>query len=371
MNGPAGPDRTLSEYVLSLLSIIYAFIIRARNRLYDRRVLPVHRLACPVISVGNITAGGTGKTPMTIYIARLLQRRGLKPVIVSRGYGGKGEKAGALVSDGERLLCGPGMAGDEPYLIAAALSGVPVVVGADRFRAGSLAVERFAPSIIIMDDGFQHRRLFRDLDIVLVDGRKFFGNMRLVPRGVLREPVSSLGRAHCLILTRAGTMEAPIEQIRAYAPGKPVFISNHVPVLSGIAAGNLPVSGRIPGEKGGSGLEVLRKARVYGFSGIAQNHEFMLMVRDLAGALTGFEKFPDHHPYSDCELSRISRRALEQSADYIVTTRKDYVRAAGRIPGRIPLAVIDVEISFPENGTGDFDAFLMERISEMEEHAGG
>ncbi|NOY70689.1 MAG: tetraacyldisaccharide 4'-kinase [Deltaproteobacteria bacterium] len=364
MNGPSGPDRGMTERALSLMSYIYGGLIRLRNNLYDRRMLPVNRLSCPVISVGNISAGGTGKTPMTVYIARMLRNRGLRPVIVSRGYGGEGVKHGAVVSDGNRLLCGPDISGDEPYLMASALFGVPVLVGADRFRSGSVAITRFSPSVIILDDGFQHRRLFRDVDLVLADDRKFLGNMRLIPRGMLREPVSSLSRADALILTRTGDTPVSIVRAKACAPGKSVFVSTHVPVCYGIFKGSAPLFAGIEERNKAQRLDVLRTARVFGFSGIAQNDEFLRTIKDVSGSLAGFVTFSDHHPYTDGELLRISQTAREKSADYIVTTRKDYVRAAGRIPGEIPVAVIDVEISFPGESAMRFAEFVAEKISE-------
>lgn len=362
MSGPAGPDRGVAERALSLASYIYESLIRVRNTLYDRCILPANCLACPVISVGNITAGGTGKTPMTIYISRMLRDWGLRPVVVSRGYRGKGEKTGAVVSDGAHLLCGPDISGDEPYLMASALFEVPVVVGADRCKAGSVAIARFAPSVIILDDGFQHRLLFRDVDIVLVDDGKFFGNMRLIPRGRLREPIVSLGRADGLILTRAGEPPASFERAKACVPGKPIFVSNHIPVLCGIYEGAAPLAAGIEGGNKTIPLDVLQAARVFGFSGIAQNDEFSRTIKDVAGSMAGFVAFSDHHQYTDGELAGIAHEAVEKSADYIVTTRKDYVRAAGRIPGRIPVAVIDVEISFPGEWAGRFAEFMAGKI---------
>ena len=155
-----------------------------------------------MISVGNITVGGTGKTPATAFIARLLIGRGLKVAVLSRGYGGSMEGETAIVADGRTILLDAGQCGDEPYLLAATVPGLMVVMGADRYSAGMLAMERLSPDIFLLDDGFQHLRLRRDLDILLVDWARPFGNGRTLPAGLLREPLSAVQRADLVVYTR-------------------------------------------------------------------------------------------------------------------------------------------------------------------------
>ena len=198
------PSSLLSlETALLVLSLAYGVVIRIRARLYAAGVLPSKALLCRVISVGNIIAGGTGKTPMTIFVAQLLRDKGQRVVVLSRGYRGSMEASGGIVSDGERIFKGPDEAGDEPYLMARVLKGIPVVVGKRRYEAGMMAIARFQPDVIVLDDAFQHLRLKRDLDLVLLDCRSPWGNGYLLPRGLLREPLSALRRAHAIIFTRS------------------------------------------------------------------------------------------------------------------------------------------------------------------------
>ena len=199
-----GRHRFLSlASVLHILSLFYGLVLKLREFCYGRHILTPRRLPCNVISIGNITAGGTGKTPMTIYVAELLKTLGYRVAILSRGYKGGSEKEIRVVSDGQKILMTPTMAGDESYLMAIRLSDVPIVVGRNRFAAGSLAVKRFQPDVIVLDDAFQHVKLQRDIDLVLVDRAQPFGNGHVLPRGSLREPVSSLRRCAACILTRA------------------------------------------------------------------------------------------------------------------------------------------------------------------------
>jgi len=197
----------------SLLSLPYGGAVRARNRLFDSGFLEQQRIGCPVISVGNLTVGGTGKTPMVILLAGMLKDRGLRPAVLSRGYGGKNRADVLVVSDGMRVLAGPDEAGDEPVLIARRLGDVPVLAGPKRVITGRHALEHFSVDAILLDDGFQHRYLHRDLDIVLLDSRQPLGNGFLLPRGPLREPPSALARAGVIAFTRSKGGDAePIDE---------------------------------------------------------------------------------------------------------------------------------------------------------------
>jgi len=188
---------------LCAVSYCYGGAVQLREALYRKGMLPSKRLPCIVVSVGNLSAGGTGKTPMTIYITELFRSFGYKTVVISRGYKGGAESTGGVVSNGQAILMDPDMAGDEPYMMANLLSHVPVLVGRNRFRIGLMAIKEFSPDVIVLDDAFQHLQLERDMDLVLLDEQRPLGNTYLLPRGLLREPVSALLRGHTFIFTRA------------------------------------------------------------------------------------------------------------------------------------------------------------------------
>ncbi|MFZ0482340.1 MAG: tetraacyldisaccharide 4'-kinase, partial [Desulfobacterales bacterium] len=222
--------------LLSMASKVYGGAVKLRRIFYKNGILISKRLSCPIISIGNITVGGTGKTPMTIYVAQVVKNLGYKVAIISRGYKGKAEKIGGIVSDGKVLLMTPEIAGDEPYMMANRLKDVPVIVGKNRFNAGRLAIEKFDPDVIVLDDGFQHLMLQRDLDMVLIDYHRPFGNGHLLPRGVMREPVSALLCADAIILTKSDardnneTSTSP-KRLRPYERKKPVYRSFHHPFV--------------------------------------------------------------------------------------------------------------------------------------------
>jgi tetraacyldisaccharide 4'-kinase len=359
----AAPGRAgILPVFLRLASMLYGVGMRIRSLGYDQGIITAQKLPCRVISVGNITVGGTGKTPMTIRIAQLAGNMGFRPAILSRGYKGGLEKRGGIVSDQTRVLIGPAMAGDEPYMMARQLPGVPVLVGADRVRMGHAAIETFASNLIVLDDGFQHRRLTRDLDLVLVDDRTFFGNGRLLPRGLLREPATALGRAHAVILTRCDPAHSlSFSRLAAMVPGKPLFTSRHAPYIDGIYNGK-DAGPEKRHEPMIDDFSVLHDAGVFVFSGIAQNGEFLRMISEKAKSVKGAMAFPDHHPYTDAQCDDIVRRAQRLSADYLVTTEKDYIRVMGRLQTAIPLVVAGVRIDFGPDAER-FADFLKNRLA--------
>ena len=185
-----------------LLSRLYELAVRVRLALFKIGWLQQHQLSCPVISVGNLTLGGTGKTPFVAYLAKVLLQLGHRPSIISRGYKGTMEKKGGLASDGIRMLVDAESCGDEPYMLAQTLEGVPIAVARDRFTAGKLLEKQFGELVHILDDGFQHLRLGRNLNSLLIDGTDPFGNGHLIPKGKLREPFSAIARADLVVITR-------------------------------------------------------------------------------------------------------------------------------------------------------------------------
>jgi tetraacyldisaccharide 4'-kinase len=318
--------------LLQGLSAGYGIIVHAKNAAFDSRIFPRKKLLCVVISIGNITVGGTGKTPMTLYIANLIMTLGYSVVILSRGYKGTAEKAGGIVSDGKALLMSAAEAGDEPYMMASTLKGVPVVVGRNRYEAGNRAITAFSPDVILLDDGFQHIKLARDIDLVLVDHRRPFGNGYLLPRGPLREPVSALKRANIIIETRCDDPKKPgaklVKTMHRLSLNTPVFQSGQTPHIVQVISGKQP-SLPNPNPSGLPHLlSLLQAKRVFAFSGLAENRNFHRTLTEIGCHLAGVKEFPDHYWYGERDLALIRKAATEKRAELILTTQKD----AARIP---------------------------------------
>ena len=296
-----------------------------------------------------------------------IQRAGLNVVIVSRGYKGRAEKHGGIVSDGRTLYMDAAQAGDEPYMIACRLKGVPVVVGKNRYAAGMLAIDKYQPDVIVLDDAFQHLKLKRDIDLVLLDHMRPFGNSHLLPRGVLREPVSSLARSTACILTRcraAGADDAAMSslaEIQMLVPGIPVFTSSHVPYGYVVHRGAHKAFEAVPDVFSANDLEQVKHRKVFCFSGIARNDDFQQTVRELGFNVTGLLEFSDHHRYTEKDLTTILRCAGDTGADRLITTEKDHARIAHKEPLPMELIVVGVKVSFGDNERG-FSSFLHDRL---------
>lgn len=344
------------KQLLWALSAAYGFGVARRTSLYQKGILKTRRLPCRVISIGNLSLGGTGKTPMTIYLARAVQRMGFEVAVISRGYKGQLERSGGIVSDGKHIFCGPKDAGDEPYMMASKLERIPVLVGRNRYQMGLLALERFNSNVILLDDGFQHIQLHRDLNIILLDSRSPFENFRLFPRGRLREPPDALRRADVCIFTRSDGDHPKPAAVMVYFPDShAIFESTHVPIVSI----QKPLGGSLKLEnKPGQLLQPTETERfirktVYAFSGIGQNNDFQKTVRELFPMVRGFRSFPDHYDYDDSDLDGLLREARDAQADILVTTEKDYARLAGRRDWPLEIAIIGIEVSLGA-GTHDF-----------------
>jgi len=356
-----GPDRLLSwQSWLGGVAAVYGGAMLLRGRLYRRRLFKTRRLSCRVISVGNLATGGTGKTPMTLYLAKRLCQAGLRAVVISRGYRGGAEKKGGIVSDGRRIRMSPEAAGDEPWMMADRLHGVPVMVGKDRYQAGRAAEKIFSPDVVLLDDGFQHLQLHRDLDLVLLDAALPMGNGRIFPRGPLREPIRALCRADALILTRSALPASPLHGSlwrRRSVRRLPKIFSRHVPRLRGIApagggdlpTGSTPAAGRLTAK------------RVLAFSGIARNEAFDRSIRDLGAVPVAVRCFSDHHRYTTRDRDDLLRLARRSRADLLATTEKDFARLGGKNPFDSDLAVIGVDIELVE-GEKILDQLLWDRI---------
>ena len=344
---------------LSVISKGYSGIVKVRESLYKKEIFKSKKLPCTVISIGNITVGGTGKTPMTIYLAELMKNFGLKVVVVSRGYKGKAEKRGGIVSNEKKICMNTADAGDEPCMIAARLKGIPVIVGQDRFSAGSMAVKQFNPDVIIMDDAFQHLRIQRDINLVLLDNDLPFGNKHLLPRGILREPLSALKRGDAFVLTRADCKNNGFpEELNAIACGTPVFRSSHVPYLNTVVKCSTS-EGKVKTEsKESMNLNILKNKKLFLFSGIAKNRDFYNSVYSIEQKIKGFLEFPDHYFYTNNDIKKIIQSAIESDADCIVTTEKDYTRIGNKTSWPLDLIVTGVKISFGKD-KGPFSSFIL------------
>ena len=352
--------------LLTVVSTIYGAAVKLRASAYRSGRLASRKLPCRVISIGNITTGGTGKTPMTLYLAERLRLSGWRTAVVSRGYKGGAESKGGIVSDGRKIILTSAAAGDEPYLLAARLLGVavPVVIGRKRYDAGMLAVKHFNPDVIILDDAFQHLQLSRDIDLVLLDCRRPFGNTYLLPRGTLREPMSALSRGDVFILTRAASGLNGVDCANlpnGLLRGRSIYRSVHVPELvDWIAAGrdmDAPKSDKLEA----TDTKRLAGRRVFAFAGIADNSDFKKTVQALNCDLRGFMGFADHHHYTDRDVALLLKTARRSGARVLCTTEKDAVRM---IPDRqwpMDLAVIGVGISFGGDGAA-FEAEIVRRL---------
>ena len=313
-------------------SAIYGGVVGARNSLYDHGALSAHRLRGPVISIGNLSTGGSGKTPFVILLGGMLKARGIRFDVLSRGYGRK--KRGVRLVDPGGL---PHDFGDEPLLIARRLQ-VPVIVGEKRYEAGSFAEARFGEQMHLLDDGFQHRALARDFEIVLVtpeDTRDC-----LLPAGRLREPLASLQRADAIVLT------------------------------SGASADSFPLAGRTVWKVRRSisteALDRNRSSRFVAFCGIARPQNFLLQLR-VAGIDPAAEAFfRDHHAYSEKDVRDLLRLREESEADGFVTTEKDAVNLGGYLEALAPLAVLPVTMELA-NASQALDAML--RVIEERRHS--
>jgi tetraacyldisaccharide 4'-kinase len=316
-----------------LLSTAYARIARLRRAWYARPGRS-RRLPHFVISVGNLSMGGSGKTPLAAALARLLRRRGERPVILSRGYGRREQTEGVLVvSDGQRVLEPVERSGDEPQLLARTLPGVPVLVGADRYLAGVFADRHFAATVSILDDGFQHVQLERDVDLLLVSDDDL--NDRVVPAGHLREPLDAAQLADAVMVTGS---EEDMVAIAGALKHPTTF----------------RVNTRYGGGPEASSLEPEANRRVVAFAGIARPERFFDALRSLGYEVVRELTFPDHHRYTARDIARIQAAARDANAPLIVTTEKDAVRC------ELECAVLPMTVEVEP--AAEFEQWLMARL---------
>ncbi|MBI1925304.1 tetraacyldisaccharide 4'-kinase [Candidatus Poribacteria bacterium] len=331
----------LIRALLTPLSWIYGSLVIARGWLYERRILKPKRLPCAVISVGNITVGGTGKTPTVIWIAKYMRDAGFRVAILLRGYRRQKRSSPiAVVSDGKEILLSTAESGDEAQMIAKVTPGVPVLVGKDRYGAGLEAIRRWGVQVVILDDGFQYRQLARELDIVTVDGTQAFGTGRLLPAGTLREPISALRRADAILLTRMDVVKARGDKapttvratIEKYVKAEQIGESCHQPTtLYRLGTG----------EK--IGLSLLKGQRALAVCGIGNPGAFADTLRRYEPQHVELLAFPDHHRYTPSDLIVIRDRARLAGANMIVITQKDEQKLLA-FSDELPILVLVIEL---------------------------
>lgn len=295
------------------------------------------RLPCPVISIGNLTLGGTGKTPLTEWTAQWCRRRGWRVVVLSRGYGGASTAQPQVVSVGDGPVTDWRTAGDEAFLLARRLPGIPVLAGRNRYASGLYACERFGAQVLVLDDGFQHHALHRDCDIVLIDASNPFGHGALLPRGMLRESLRALRRAQVIMLSRveaAGKAVSGLcEQIRRYAGQQPIYRMAVSP--DGLYRHDTCCS---------VDPSWLRQRRVVAFAGIGNPRAFVASLQQCRAQVAAFLAFPDHYPYTLADWQAICDVARREEAEALVTTEKDAVRLDAAWPLPLPLYTLRINI---------------------------
>ncbi len=330
------PNRSIllepAYWMLRAMSFVYALAMKLRAMGYRAGWLPSRKLNGWVISVGNLTLGGTGKTPMTLWIAQTLKDRGRKPAILSRGYKGNADGTVNVVSDGIKVLLSPESAGDEPVMMAQKLKGVPILVGVDRYLSGKHALEHFGVDTLILDDGFQHLSLHRDCNILLLDDANPFGNGRVFPAGHLREPLDALSRADLICYTRAQA-GLPRMKVRFTKPVNEIQTSPRIGKWIYLETGeNLS-------------QDAIKNKPVAVFCGIARPDDFVkLLTEDGIQVVSRFD-FSDHYRYSSQDCRYIQDHARRCNAEFILTTEKDAVKLNVN-SWDPPLIVASIELDF-------------------------
>jgi tetraacyldisaccharide 4'-kinase len=323
-----------------LLSWIYGRGIKIRNLLFDFGILKVQNLDCRVISVGNLVVGGTGKTPMVIWLAKLLSAEGWRVAIVSRGYRREHPERLLVVSDGKHILVDSSFSGDEPQLMARRLPAIPVICCARRALAVEEAISQFNSEVVILDDGFQHRFLARDLDIVMLDAGNPFGSGHLFPRGIMREQATALSRAQVLVLTRFDDSLQTVENRENLArrwPDKPIFTATHSPVrLFEVATGREQP------------LSFLRNMKAAAFAGIERPDDFFRTLIDLGVNLVYTQPLSDHRRLTRELLETLLEEAGGLEAEIWVATEKDWVRLPDALPVNMNLWVLAIDMDLGE-----------------------
>lgn len=330
--------------MLAVAEAVYKHLYEKRKRRFESGTVSVQEVtgkeSLRIVSVGNITVGGTGKTPTVQWIARYLHDKGHNVAIVARGYKGRLSDSGAVVSDGVTIFLNAEEAGDEPVIHARSLPGVSVVIGRDRVTAVQRAVEQFQSDVIVLDDAFQYWSLPRDFNLVLLDARQPFDNGHLLPRGRLREPPSALQRADSILLTRCNRAEtAQLEATKmlvAQQTKAPIFCSNHKPVAIHTDTVDMP-------------LKKLQGMRVGAVSALADNDAFIYILEQCGATVVTTLGRRDHHAWRAEEIAALSERALASGAEALLTTEKDAVKIDSSWSAKLRLWCLRVELDLGDD----------------------
>ncbi len=336
-------------------SPLYGAAMKIRSTLYQKGLLRSYHLPVPVISVGNLTMGGTGKTPMVAYLVEKMIKKGFSPAIISRGYGGKASEKINVVSNGKNILLAADMAGDEPRLLAELLPSTPVLTGIVRALPCRYAIDKLSCNLLILDDGFQHMAVLRDINLALFNANTLAGNSRVFPGGDLREPISSLNRADAFLITdvndsnrkRADLFK---ELLKKRFPKIPTFrCSYRAESVLASDGQQLPLSGELA-------------LPFYGLCGIAQPKNFHQSLKNAGIQLTDFSELRDHHSYQRKDVRKIEERALASGAAGIITTEKDLVKLK-LLPFTLPLYVLKMKVDAEKS----LAHFIDQRLSAIGE----
>lgn len=318
---------------------LYRGIVYIRNYCYNVGIFNQKKLPCTVISVGNIVVGGTGKTPAVAAIAKLLQNKGLQVAILLKGYKRSNNKEILFVSDGENHLSSQEDSGDEADMLARMLPNIPVVVGNKRYLTGQAALKRFNTDVLILDDGFQHRQLARDLDIITIDATQPYGTDALLPTGSLREPKSAIQRADFILLTRTDTINSQIQNLKKdlnrLAPNTPILESVHKPT-SLYPISNKDRHSSIP-------LQDLSGKRLLAVCGIGNPNAFVATLEKYHPEIVESFAFPDHHVYTKSDIQKIKHQMQQHNTEWIITTQKDEQKLTA-LTTELPIFVLAIEL---------------------------
>jgi tetraacyldisaccharide 4'-kinase len=319
------------------LTLFYWLVVVFRNLFYSKNFFISKKLPTKVISIGNITTGGTGKTPAVIFLTKLLSQKGIKCAILSRGYGRKSTGT-QLVTDGKTRVLDWRKFGDEPSLMASRLPGIPIVVDSKRYRGGRFLVDNFKPEVIILDDAFQHRAIKRNLDIVLINSKDNKKDYKLLPSGILREPVSSLKRADVLIFTKTNLVE-PNDYL------KNLVKSTTAPVYLSTLKAESPIMRK------GRPLQIKKNLNAIALSAIADTRGFLITLKKAGITVVEHFDFLDHHNYQQSDIDRISKQMKRLNVETLITTEKDMIKLADLEFNGIKIYTVKVLFVLEEEGT--------------------
>lgn len=350
-------------FFLRIFSFLFGWIVRLRYKAYENRFLRSQHIGCVVIVVGNITVGGTGKTPVVEYLAKSLAKKGRVVAILSRGYKSKNDGVfkklfrwifhisqipPKIVTDGKSVLLDSEVAGDEPYLLAKNLQNIPILVDKDRVNAGQYAISKFKSNALVLDDGYQYLQLSGSIYLVLVDAKNPFGNGALLPRGILREPLSHLRRANYIMLTKVDTVAperimALKRYIRKYNKTSPIFQCVHKPKYFQQVDGQNKLE-----------MSDIKMCKIASLSAIASPDSFENFLKGMEADLVYYERYTDHHRFSTEDLNEFFENAEKIGAKYVITTEKDAVRIPSAFVPKIPFYFLRIEIDIID-GAEAFD----------------